>query len=93
MCLLRKVIYINIFFHFLRILVTENELRYEKMENFYSQIKQKSFPNTKDVTFKEIQEMGDNCILVDCRSKKERDFSMLPNAVTKEEFLVTTCTC
>jgi len=68
-------------------LVTENELRYEKMEKFYDQIKQKSFPNTVDVTFKEIEKMGENCILIDCRSKEEREFSMLLNAVTKEEFI------
>ena len=39
----------------LRILLTENELRYEKMEKFYGEIKQKSFPNTVDVTFDEIK--------------------------------------
>merc|ERR550537_1495629 len=69
-----------------KVLVTENELRYQKMEEFYNRIKQKSFPETEDVTFADIEKMGENCCLIDCRSTKERSYSMLPNAITKEDF-------
>lgn len=69
-----------------KVLVTENELRYQKMEEFYDRIKQNSFPDTPDVTYEDIQNMGENCILIDCRNSKERSYSMLPNAITKEEF-------
>lgn len=63
----------------------ENRNQIEKMYNHYK----RSFPTVRDITPQQTMNLRKNqkVIFVDVREVKEQEVSMLPGALTKEEFL------
>jgi rhodanese-related sulfurtransferase len=63
---------------------TEKQQKIEQMYDRYS----REFPEVKSITAAQLKQWqsSQNIILVDVRTPEERAVSMIPNAITKEEF-------
>jgi rhodanese-related sulfurtransferase len=59
----------------------------KKIESLYEEYKSKSFPYANGLTVEEVLEFKKNeIVFVDIREKQEQQVSMIPNALTQEEF-------
>jgi len=68
--------------------IEKDEIKKEKVIKMYEGYKKRFFPKIKSITVKEflaLKKKG-NAILVDNRSEKERNVSMIPSAISQKEF-------
>ena len=62
--------------------------RKEFVEKKYQESKEEKFPETKDISVEQFLQLRkkEKCVLIDLRTEKERDVSIIPSAVTPEDF-------
>lgn len=59
----------------------------EMIQKMYAQYKQKLFPQIADISVEQLNRFSNQQLLfVDIRDKQEQDISMIPGAVTQQEF-------
>jgi sodium/bile acid cotransporter 7 len=68
---------------------TDAQLR-QRVRKMYAEYHRESFPQVKTVTVEEAEKLREekNAVFVDVRSEREQAVSMLPDAITDDEFLV-----
>ncbi len=58
------------------------------LEKKYREFKEEDFPEISDISVEQYQQLRETekCVLIDLRAQKERDVSIIPGALTPEDF-------
>ncbi len=64
---------------------SSNTSKEEQISKLYNQVKNK-FPGVKEIKINTFKKLKDKYVLIDARSKKERDISTLPKALSITDF-------
>lgn len=64
----------------------DDEARKAAIDTMYRGIKERSFPEVKDITVEALQADAEHYMLVDVRTDEERAVSMLPGAISKDVY-------
>jgi rhodanese-related sulfurtransferase len=62
------------------------DVKHQKMIQMYTSYKQKLFPQVKEITVSQVADLKQDHVFVDIRDKREQEVSMLPYAITQDEF-------